>query len=162
MHSNGYSLVRHVFFDIAGWTLDREVRELGRSLGEELLEPTRIYAHLCMSLADAVDVHAYAHVTGGGLAANLARVLPPNVDAALDRSTWRPQPIFGLVGDVGQIAQDELERTLNMGVGMVAILAPDAADQAVALLSDHGVDAWVVGEVRTGGGSVRLQSSYAA
>jgi phosphoribosylformylglycinamidine cyclo-ligase len=162
LHSNGFSLVRHVFFDIAGWTLDREVRELGRLLGDELLEPTRIYARKCLTLADAVDVHAYAHVTGGGLAANLARVLPPSVDAVLDRSTWRPQPIFGLVGDVGRIDQDELERTLNMGVGMLAVLAPDAADPAVAALSDHGVDAWVVGEVRTGSGSVQLHGSYAA
>jgi len=161
LHSNGYSLVRHVFFDIAGWTLDREVRELGRSLGEELLEPTRIYARQCLSLADAVDVHAYAHVTGGGLAANLARVLPTTVDAALDRSSWRPQPIFGLVGAAGRIEQAELERTLNMGVGMLAIVAPHAVDQALALLSDQGVDAWVVGEVRTGGGSVQLHGSYA-
>lgn len=162
LHSNGFSLVRHVFFDIAGWTLDREVREFGRSLGEELLEPTRIYARPCLTLADAVDVRAYAHVTGGGLAANLVRVLPPRVDAALDRSTWRPQPIFGLVGDVGRIEQDELERTLNMGVGMLVVLAPDAAGPAVSVLSDHGVDAWVVGEVRTGSGSVQLQGSYAA
>ncbi|HEX6337191.1 MAG TPA: phosphoribosylformylglycinamidine cyclo-ligase [Jiangellaceae bacterium] len=161
LHSNGFSLVRHVFFDIAGWALDRQVRELGRSLGEELLEPTRIYARQCRALADAVDVHAYAHVTGGGLAANLARVLPPNVGAALDRSTWEPQSIFGLVGGLGRIERDELERTLNMGVGMLAIVASDAADQTVALLSGQGVDAWVVGEVRIGDGSVQLHGSYA-
>ena len=161
LHSNGYSLVRHVLFDVTGWTLDRRVPELGRSLGAELLEPTRIYARRCLALADALDVHAYAHVTGGGLAANLARVLPRNVDAVLDRGAWRPQPIFGVVRDAGRIELDELERTLNMGVGMLAVLAPDAADQAVALLSDQGVDTWVVGEVRTGGGSVRLHGSYA-
>jgi phosphoribosylformylglycinamidine cyclo-ligase len=162
LHSNGYSLVRHVFFDVVGWSLDREVSELGRTLGEELLEPTRIYAGQCLTLAGEVGIHAYAHVTGGGLAANLARVLPSSVDAVIDRSTWRPQPIFGLIGGAGRIEQEELERTLNMGVGMLAVLEPHNADKAVALLNDWGVDAWIAGEVRAGGGSVQLRGGYAA
>ena len=162
LHSNGYSLVRHVLLDLEGWSLDRDVPELGRALGEELLEPTRIYARHCLTLAEDVGVHAYAHVTGGGLAANLARVLPPTADAAIDRSTWRPQPIFGLVGDAGRVERDELERTLNMGVGMLAVLEPDDADKAVALLNDRGVSAWIAGEVRVGSGSAQLHGSYAA
>ncbi len=105
--------------------------ELGRSLVDELLEPTRIYARDCLALIDAVDVHAFSHVTGGGLAANLARVLPAGLGATVDRATWSPAPVFGLVGDVGGVAVDELERTLNMGVGMVAVVAADDADRAV-------------------------------
>jgi phosphoribosylformylglycinamidine cyclo-ligase len=123
LHSNGYSLVRHVLLEEAGWTLDREVPELGRALGDELLEPTRIYARDCLALAAGVEVHAVAHITGGGLAANLARVLPPWVAAAIERATWSPPPVFGVVGEVGGVAVPELESTLNMGVGMVAVVA---------------------------------------
>ncbi|MFW6034045.1 MAG: phosphoribosylformylglycinamidine cyclo-ligase, partial [bacterium] len=88
LHANGYSLVRHVLFDVAGWTLDRDVPELGRSLGAELLTATRIYAPDCLALAAEVDVHALAHVTGGGLARNLARVVPVALSASVDRTTW--------------------------------------------------------------------------
>ena len=148
LHSNGYSLVRHVLLDRAGWSLDRHVDELGRTLGEELLEPTRIYARDCLALADAVEVHAFAHVTGGGFRANLARVLPAGLSADIDRTSWQPPAIFDLVGSVGGVAAEELERTLNLGVGMAAVVAADAADAAVRLLQTRGVDAWVCGEVR--------------
>jgi len=147
LHSNGYSLVRHVLLDRAGWSLDRHVPELGRTLGEELLEPTRIYARDCLSLAGAVEVHAYAHVTGGGFAANLARVLPPGLVASIDRSSWAPAPIFDLVRHVGTVDPAELERTLNMGVGMAAVVPADAVDPALALLGEREVPAWVAGEV---------------
>jgi phosphoribosylformylglycinamidine cyclo-ligase len=150
LHSNGYSLVRHVLLERAGWSLDRHVGELGRTLGEELLEPTRIYAKDCLALIEAVEVHAFSHVTGGGLAANLARVLPAGVTADVDRSSWTPPPVFELVRSVGQVAADELERTLNMGVGMVAVVAPGDADSAVRLLQGRGVDAWVCGSVTAG------------
>ena len=147
LHSNGYSLVRRVLLEQAGWALDRDVAELGRPLGDELLEPTRIYAKDCLALAAAVEVHAMSHVTGGGLAANLGRVLPPGTGAEIDRATWRPQPVFDLVARTGGIEQAELERTLNMGVGMVAVVAADAADSAVTLLTGRGVPAWVCGQV---------------
>ncbi|MBA2740362.1 MAG: phosphoribosylformylglycinamidine cyclo-ligase [Nocardioidaceae bacterium] len=154
LHSNGYSLVRHVLLDEAGWTLDRQVDELGRTLGDELLEPTRVYARDCLALAAGADVHAMAHITGGGLAANLARVLPPHLAATVERDTWTPQPIFDLVGGVGAVAAADLESTLNMGVGMIAVVAPDAAAEAVRLLTNRHVPAWVCGEVlaaRAGG-----------
>lgn len=153
LHSNGYSLVRHVLLDGTGWSLDREVPELGRGLGDELLEPTRIYALDCLALAapgSGVEVHAMAHVTGGGLAANLTRVLPPGTAAELDRSTWAPAPVFALVADVGGVAAGEVEATLNQGVGMVAVVAADTADAAVRLLADRGVPAWACGAVRAG------------
>ncbi|HEX7106939.1 MAG TPA: phosphoribosylformylglycinamidine cyclo-ligase [Acidothermaceae bacterium] len=152
LHSNGYSLVRHVLFTLAGWTLDRQVPELGRTLGEELLVPTRVYSQDCLALINApdVDVHAFSHVTGGGLAANLDRVLPAGVEVSIDRTTWAPAPVFGLVGRLGGVDRLELERTLNMGVGMVAIVARPDADRAVAALARRGVRAWVSGEVRGG------------
>jgi phosphoribosylformylglycinamidine cyclo-ligase len=160
LHSNGYSLVRHVLLGRAGWALDRDVADLGRTLGEELLEPTRIYARACLALARETRTHAMSHITGGGLAANLARVLPEEVEAVLDRGTWTPQPVFSLVRQVGQVPPDDLERTLNMGVGMVAVVDASDADRVLDVLAAHDVEAWVCGEVRlssgTTGGEVRL------
>ncbi|HET8768804.1 MAG TPA: phosphoribosylformylglycinamidine cyclo-ligase [Pedococcus sp.] len=148
LHSNGYSLVRHVVLT-AGWALEREVSEFGRTLGEELLTPTRVYAADLVDLirTDGVDVHALSHVTGGGLAANLARVLPPGSFARVDRSTWTPPAVFSTVGSLGRVPQDDLERTLNMGVGFVAMLPAEQVDTAIAFLSARGIPAWVAGEV---------------
>ncbi len=150
LHSNGYSLVRRVL-SRAGWGYERHVEELGRTLGEELLEPTRVYAAAVLELAAALDgdLHALSHVTGGGLAANLARVLPTHLEATVDRSTWRPAPVFGLVGDLGSVPRADLERTLNLGVGMVALVAADRADAALARLGTAGVTAWQLGTVAT-------------
>ena len=150
LHSNGYSLVRHVLLEKARWSLDRQVPELGRPLGEELLEPTRIYATACLDLARQTAVHAMAHVTGGGLAANLERVLPVEVSAVVDRSTWTPQPVFDVVRGVGGVEQAELEATLNCGVGMVAIIPGDEVERAIGLLAGHGIRAWAAGEVSAG------------
>ncbi len=154
LHSNGYSLVRHVLLGPtesggAGWALDRHVDELGRTLGEELLEPTRIYAKACLELAAGTFTHAMAHITGGGLAANLERVLPVELTATVDRSSWTPAPIFDLVRQVGDVPVPDLEQTLNLGVGMVALMDAGDADRAVAILATHGIQAWVAGEVST-------------
>ncbi|MEE1818877.1 phosphoribosylformylglycinamidine cyclo-ligase [Streptomyces sp. SP18ES09] len=147
LHSNGYSLVRHVVFDRAGMTLDQRVEELGRTLGEELLEPTKIYSLDCLALTRTTDVHAFSHITGGGLAANLARVIPDGLHATVDRSTWAPDAIFDLVGKAGQVERLELEKTLNMGVGMMAVVPAESVDVALATLEDRGVEAWVAGEI---------------
>ncbi|HWM73592.1 MAG TPA: phosphoribosylformylglycinamidine cyclo-ligase [Nocardioides sp.] len=163
LHSNGYSLVRHVLLEKAGWALDRDVPELGRTLGEELLEPTRIYAKACLELARETGTHAMAHVTGGGLAANLERVLPVEVHATIDRGTWTPQPVFDLVRRVGSVNQPDLEATLNCGVGMVALLDPAVVDASIALLAEHGIRAWAAGEIAaeaTSGGRVVLTSQH--
>jgi phosphoribosylformylglycinamidine cyclo-ligase len=147
LHSNGYSLVRHVLFDRAGWSLDRHVEEFGRTVGEELLEPTKIYSLDCLALARSTEVHAFSHVTGGGLANNLARVVPEGLHARVDRGTWAPGPVFGLVGELGGVARAELEKTLNMGVGMVAVVPQTAVEHTLSTLSARGVDAWVAGEI---------------
>jgi phosphoribosylformylglycinamidine cyclo-ligase len=153
LHSNGYSLVRRVFSS-AGWDYAREVPEFGRSLGEELLEPTKVYAADLLDLVGAgraeggVDTHAMSHITGGGLAANLARVLPRGLTALVDRSSWTPPAVFEVVQRLGRVPAADLERTLNQGVGMVALVAADSADAAVRRLASRGLDAWVAGEVR--------------
>ncbi|MDO5286894.1 MAG: phosphoribosylformylglycinamidine cyclo-ligase [Actinomycetia bacterium] len=160
LHSNGYSLVRAVLLQQAGLRLDQHLPELGRTLGEELLEPTRVYAKDVLDLAAAVEVHAMSHITGGGLASNLARVLPEHLSARLDRATWSPAPVFSLVQRLGEVSQPDLEATLNMGVGMAVVLPADQVDPAVRLLAERGVDSWVLGEVGEGDGSVRMTGSH--
>ena len=153
LHSNGYSLARHVLLTTAGMALDLHVEELGRTLGEELLEPTRIYALDVLDLAgaDDVEVHAVSHVTGGGLAANLARVLPADLALDVDRASWTPPPVFGLVAEVGGVDRVEMERTFNQGVGMVAVVSAGTAGCALERLRRRGVAAWVCGTVRARG-----------
>jgi phosphoribosylformylglycinamidine cyclo-ligase len=163
LHSNGFSLVRRVLSDAGpALALNMAPPELGRPLGQELLTPTRVYARDCLALAQACDVHAFAHVTGGGLALNLARVLPPDADAVLDRGTWRPQPVFGLLASRGAIADDEMERVFNMGVGMAAVVGEPDADAAIALLTSRGVPAWRAGEITDGAGHARLTGRHPA
>ncbi|WP_432080146.1 phosphoribosylformylglycinamidine cyclo-ligase [Streptomyces sp. WAC 04229] len=147
LHSNGYSLVRHVLLNEGGLALDAHLDGLGRTLGEELLEPTKIYSLDCLALLRTTEVHAFSHVTGGGLAANLARVIPDGLHAVVDRSTWTPGAIFDLVGRTGRVERLELEKTLNMGVGMIAIVPEESTDVALTTLADRGVDAWVAGEI---------------
>lgn len=158
LHSNGYSLVRRVLLTDAQLTLETRVDELGRSLGEELLEPTRVYASDALALIAGTGVHAMSHVTGGGLANNLARVLPDTLQARLDRGSWTPPAVFSLVQRLGGVSQPDIEATLNMGVGMVALVAPDDADAAVRLLAERGLQAWICGEVAASApGSARVE-----
>ncbi|WP_406673997.1 phosphoribosylformylglycinamidine cyclo-ligase [Nonomuraea sp. N2-4H] len=156
IHSNGYSLVRHVLRE-ADLSLDAVLPDLGLPLGEELLEPTRIYALDCLELARQVEVHAYAHITGGGIEANLSRSLPAHLDAVLDRSSWTPPAIFGVLAGHGRIAQPDMDKTFNLGVGMAAVLPAGAADTAIRLLAERGLDAWVLGEVVPGEGRARYR-----
>lgn len=146
LHSNGYSLVRRVV-EHAGAELGDHIDEFSRTLGEELLVPTRIYTADCLALAEADAVHSLSHVTGGGLAANLARVLPKGLTAVVDRSTWSIPPVFGWVQSAGRVPLADLERTLNLGVGMVAVVPAEAEQRALALLAERGVPAWRMGEV---------------
>jgi phosphoribosylformylglycinamidine cyclo-ligase len=163
LHSNGFSLVRSIIeAPGTGLKLTAEPADLGRTLGEELLTPTRIYARDCLALAAATQVHAIAHVTGGGLAANLARVLPPDADAILDRASWRPAPVFGLLARQGGVAGPEMDRVFNMGVGMAAVVAAADCDTALAVLAGRNVPAWVIGRVTAGTGTARLTGQHPA
>jgi phosphoribosylformylglycinamidine cyclo-ligase len=149
LHSNGYSLVRAVI-DAQGLTLDTEIPEFSGTLGAELLEPTRIYTGALLRVLDGPSgsgIHALSHVTGGGLAANLARVLPVEVAARVDRSSWRPGAVFERIGAWGGVPLTDLEATLNMGIGMVAVVAADEADAVLAVLEADGLGSHVIGEV---------------
>ena len=150
LHSNGYSLARKVLLADTGWPVTRHSEWLGRTIGEELLEPTRIYTRDCLALAAdlGTDLHAFAHITGGGLAANIARVLPTHLAADIRRDTWTPLPIFDLISHEGNLDAADVEHTFNMGVGMVAIVSAEVVDQALTTLADHHVPAWVAGDVR--------------
>jgi len=156
LHSNGYSLVRHVF---SGMSLDAYVDEFGRTLGEELLTPTRVYAQDCLEVVRKGEVHAMSHITGGGLANNLARVMPDNLAACVNRATWSPGPIFTMVQKVGRVSQADIEETLNMGVGMVMICPESFSVQTIDILGSRGVAAWDAGVVEkreSGNPAVRL------
>lgn len=143
VHANGFSLVRRI---VEGLDLG-DPHGLGRPLGDVLLTPTRIYAPDCLALVAAVEVHALCHVTGGGLPGNLPRVLPEGIGATVDTASWGWPPVFRWLQRRGRVETDEMWRTFNCGVGMVAVVPPGQADAALAVLAQRGVDAWVCGEV---------------
>jgi phosphoribosylformylglycinamidine cyclo-ligase len=151
LHSNGYSLARKVLLEIDRMNLAGHVEEFGRSLGEELLEPTRIYAKDCLALAAETQVRTFCHVTGGGLAGNLERVIPHGLVAEIDRGTWTPAPVFGMIAQRGRIERAEMEKTFNMGVGMVAVVAPEDTDRALAVLTARHLNCWTLGAIKKGG-----------
>jgi phosphoribosylformylglycinamidine cyclo-ligase len=176
LHSNGYSLVRHILGKRGVGYSDRS-DDLGGVVGEVLLEPTRLYTSpLLRLLASGADVHALSHVTGGGIAANLARVLPVGSWVELDRSTWSPQPVFRVLAEWGGIPLTDTEGTWNLGIGMIAVVGADAAAGVIDKLGVDGIRSWQLGTVSTSardltgfeqgakgvdGGAVRLVGSYA-
>jgi phosphoribosylformylglycinamidine cyclo-ligase len=158
LHCNGYSLVRHLL-SVSGADLAEPFGD--GTLGEALLTPTRIYALDCLAAAAALPVRTFAHVTGGGLASNLGRVVPAGLVADVDRATWTPGAIYRWAADTGGIAQSEMERTFNQGVGMVAVVDAAAADELVALLTSRGVPSWIAGAVRGDDGPDRARCTGA-
>ena len=157
LHSNGYSLVRRVI-EHAGWGLEREVPEFGRTLGQELLEPTRLYTRVCLAMLETLSspaapgpIHALSHITGGGLAANVARVLPDGLIADVDRSSWTVPPVFSTVRELGSVPWEDLEGTLNLGVGMIAVVEPGVVDAVLRVAEGSEIPAWVLGEVHDAG-----------
>lgn len=158
LHTNGYSLARHVLLEKAGLPLDRFVPELGRTLGEELLAPHRCYAPAVLPLLDAwgTRIHALAHITGGGFYDNIPRALPADCQAVIDRRTWQPSPIFTLIQQAGNVADTEMFRTFNMGIGMVLVVAREDALRIVEQLRASGERAAIIGEVLRGGHEVQV------
>jgi phosphoribosylformylglycinamidine cyclo-ligase len=150
LHSNGYSLARKVLLDIDRMNLAGHVEDFCRSLGEELLEPTRIYAKDCLALAAETQVRTFCHITGGGLAGNLERVIPHGLVAECDRGTWTPAPVFGMIAQRGRVERVEMEKTFNMGVGMVAVVAPEDTDRALAVLTARHLKCWILGTIKKG------------
>jgi phosphoribosylformylglycinamidine cyclo-ligase len=149
LHSNGYSLARRVLNEEMGLPMDREVAELGRSVGAALLEPTRIYAKAVLGLIAEVGegVHGLSHITGGGLPGNVPRALPEGLGVRLDLAAYKRPAIFDVIARGGPVEEDEMRRTFNLGVGLVAIVAPEAADRALEVLRGAGETAWIFGEV---------------
>lgn len=184
-HSNGYSLIRHIVAR-AGVSYGAYAPEFGRTWGEELLEPTRLYTlpllRLLSQLRDVNGgaIHSLSHVTGGGIAANLARVLPVGSWVEVDRSTWSPPPVFRVLADLGGLELTATEGTWNLGIGFLAVVAPEKADAAISALAEEGIAAWPVGVVNEGprpdrdgdhfeqgakgvdGGAVRLVGTYSS
>lgn len=175
-HSNGYSLIRHIITG-AGIGYGAHAADFGRTWGEELLEPTRLYTLPLLRLLEQLPgaVHSLSHVTGGGIAANLARVLPRDTWVDVDRSTWSPSPVFRVLADLGGLDLTQTEGTWNLGIGFLAVVAADQADAAASALTAAGIATWQVGTVQgaprpegdyeqgakgVDGGAVRLVGSY--
>lgn len=148
LHSNGYSLARHIVAE-AGLDFADTVVATGRTLGDELLEPTRLYTPVALTLMDAVgsSLHAMSHVTGGGIAQNLQRVIPPGFAVSVDRTTWNPPAIMRHLAAAGSLQLSEVEDTWNMGIGFFVIVNPEVADHAIRVCEDAGIHAWLVGSV---------------
>ena len=146
LHANGYSLVRHI---LATHSIDLEAThpDLPATWGELLATPTRIYAKPALALAALPGTHAMAHITGGGLAANTARSIPAGLEAVLDRATWELPPVFATLAQLAGLPQSEMEKTWNVGVGMVAAVAPESLTESLATLADQGIHAWHAGQV---------------
>jgi phosphoribosylformylglycinamidine cyclo-ligase len=152
VHSNGYSLVRKVVFEAAGLKATDRVPELGKTVGEELLTPTRLYAKPIRRLLEAHrgSIHGLANITGGGLPDNLGRILPPGLRAHVAGGSWRVPPVFAWLQKCGNVADAEMFRVFNMGVGFVVVCDAPAAGEIVAQLANDGIPAWRIGEVREG------------
>jgi len=146
LHSNGYSLARKVLLENGKFKLEQYLPELSRTLGEELLEPTRIYTPVILELARSVELKAVAHITGGGITENVHRVLPRNLKAELFKG-WPVQPIFSLIQRIGNISDEEMYRVFNMGVGMVVVVNQEDVTKTLSILSNLNTEAFVVGEV---------------
>ena len=152
LHSNGYSLVRRALLEDGGYDLDDDLPRLGRSVADELLEPTAIYAPLVRSLANEGLVHAAAHITGGGLVENVPRALPEGLGAAVDLGTWTVPPVFDLVAEAAGASRDDMLATFNMGVGMVLVVPDGRADEVVERAGAAETLAWRIGQVTAGAG----------
>ena len=152
LHANGYSLVRTTMLAQGPHVLHEVAEGFHRSLAEELLEPTAIYAPLVVSLARGGLVHAAAHVTGGGLPENVPRALPQGMGAEIDLGTWPIPPIFDLVRKAADATEDDMLATFNMGLGMVLVVSPGRADQVIGRAADASIKAFHIGHVRAGTG----------
>jgi phosphoribosylformylglycinamidine cyclo-ligase len=156
LHSNGYTLARRIVFDVLKLPLDAEFPGSGRSVADELLEPTRIYVASVLALQDAVGVHAMAHVTGGGITGNLPRVLPEGCRAVVHRAAWTVPPVFEVLRRAGSVAEAEMFRTFNMGIGYLVIVPAEQAEAAGTRLERAGETVIRLGEIVAGPRGVDL------
>ncbi|MEW6215109.1 MAG: phosphoribosylformylglycinamidine cyclo-ligase [Nitrospirota bacterium] len=155
LHSNGYSLVRRLFFDLKKISVDKYIPELGVTLGEELLKPTMIYVKAFMALRDKFEIKGMAHITGGGIPGNLLRILPEGVVANIKIGSWPVPSIYSLIKDIGNITDEEMKKTFNMGIGYIMVIPETASSNAVTLLNKAGFKAFIIGSIEKGSRSIR-------
>jgi phosphoribosylformylglycinamidine cyclo-ligase len=156
VHSNGFSLVRKVLLEDAGLSLHEEIDELNGKLGDVLLTPTRIYVKSCLSLLEKVKVNGLVHITGGGFYDNIPRILPEGTAAHIEYGTWNIPPVFNLVKTKGNVSKQDMFRTFNMGIGMIAIVRENDADEALRVLAEAGEQAQIIGRIVQGDRDVRF------
>jgi phosphoribosylformylglycinamidine cyclo-ligase len=147
LHSNGFSLVRKIFFDGLKMSVDHYVDEFGRTLGEELLEPTKIYSRTITNMRRDFTIYGISHITGGGLIDNIPRMLPSRCKAVVDASSWRPQPVFSYLQKAGKIPEREMMRTFNNGLGLVIVVNEEECDEVLQRLGAIGETAYLIGTV---------------
>jgi phosphoribosylformylglycinamidine cyclo-ligase len=156
LHTNGYSLARRVLFERAGLPVERYFPDLGTTLGDALLAPHRCYAPALLPLLDEFDIHAMAHITGGGFYDNIPRVLPADCQATVERRSWTPPALFRMIQELGNIPDPEMYRTFNMGIGMVVIAPPDQALILIERLNAAGERAVLIGNIVRGSHEVQV------
>lgn len=156
IHSNGYSLVRKLFFDKLGYGLDKYFAELGGTLGETLLSPTKIYVDSVMKVLKEYEVNGMCHITGGGFHENIPRIIPEGLGVEIDLESWYVLPIFELIQKYGNVDIDEMFKTFNMGIGYVFVVSKEDADDIVKLIEDTGEKAYKIGRVVKGEHMVKL------
>jgi phosphoribosylformylglycinamidine cyclo-ligase len=156
LHSNGYSLARKILLSRGRLKLNQRLPELGRTLGEELLEPTRIYVRTIGRLLKKWPVKGAAHITGGGIVGNLPRVLPPGIRAVVQRDSWPVPPIFGMIKKLGAVSSAEMDRTFNNGLGMILVVGKKNLNGAMRSLMQSEERCFLIGEVRRGARGVDI------
>ena len=157
VHSNGYSLVRKICFDRKGFKGDEYIEELGRTIGEELLTPTRLYPKSCLPLIENFDIHGMVHITGGGFYENIPRALPEDMAVEIDSSAWKMPAIFKLLQQWGNVDWKEMYRTFNMGIGMIIIASADEAEKIKAHLANAKETVYEIGRVVKGNHDVTIK-----
>ncbi|MEG6586863.1 phosphoribosylformylglycinamidine cyclo-ligase [Dendrosporobacter sp. 1207_IL3150] len=157
LHSNGYSLVRKICFDVKKLSADQYIPELEKTLGEELLVPTKLYPKTCLPLINSFDIKGMVHITGGGFYDNIPRVLPKDCAVEIDVTNWPKPPIFDLLKEWGGVAWPEMYRTFNMGIGMILVVSADKADAVQQHLTERGEKSYIIGKVTAGNQSVTLK-----
>ena len=150
VHSNGYSLVRKICFDLKGFKGDEYIEELGKTIGEELLTPTRLYPKACLPLIENFDIHGMVHITGGGFYENIPRMLPEGIKALVKKDSYKVPVLFDMIQKEGGIDPRVMYNTYNMGIGMMLAVSPEDADAAVRALEGAGEKAWAAGETAAG------------
>lgn len=147
LHSNGFSLVRKICFDVLKMKVDDYIPEFGKSLGEELLTPTKIYSETIRNLLRAFPINGLAHITGGGIVDNLVRVIPDACDAVIDSKSWEIPPVFQFLKQAGNISDEEMFRTFNNGIGMIAVVPEKTVDEIIIRLKAMNEDCYLIGEI---------------